>query len=1387
MLAPGRNLIKFHLKKDFKEELSKREVKWGYGGLSEFTYYRTYARTKDNGELENWSDCVVRVIEGMFSILKTHAVVTGLPWEERKGHKLAKEAAERLFAFKWTPPGRGLWMMGCDFVWERGGASLNNPLDINTEILTKEYGWIALKDIPDEEVTILSSTRTKTGQFSGSSGWFKATKSLIESHTAYELTFESKMGNSYTVITSENHRWFRKETTKKAFERVDTTELKTGQWLPRRTPPLMLDLSLIGAAHGFFFGDGTRSNGELHQFTDDNKKILTKLFSSEYFRDSNRVLDSGLTDLVVKNLPLAWGKLPDNEYKKDKRYIYGFLAGYFAADGRISDYSIHSARKEELEEVSKLFWELGIETTPIKLESTSSNFSGDRRLYKLALNRYDLPEQFFIKDEHKEIAKRRKFPKYMHHKITSIKKLNEQKEVMCLSTPAHENFVIKGFCVTSNCGFVTTENIDVEMSKPFAFLMDMSMLGVGVGFDTRGAGKATVYEPVGETEVIVVEDSREGWVEILSCVIDSYLDDSDDSRPIEPDTSQVREYGTLIKGFGGVASGPEPLIQGINAIKAILSKRIGQTLSSVDITDIFNIIGKIVVAGNVRRTAEIAFGDPEDESFAEMKDWNKFGEEMGVLAPSELKAISEEKYDLYNNDTSGDARQEIANEYKNEVWAYKFGGWRWASNNSILAEVGMDYSKIANNIAVNGEPGLFWLDNARKFGRMKDGENNKDYRVMGANPSLRKGTKVLTSEGIFPIEELENKTFDVVNLKGKISNAKCFLSGKNEQLVKINIEGGKSYYATKEHKWPIKTKYTNKKIKKVSSSDLKENYLIPIVRTDKLPEQENNGSYEDGFLIGWNLGDGWQTFRKDTNRVQYGFIVSDKDKSLGIDKYLSNILQGYGWTGNLLNKNEININNKNIDYLFSSFEVTHKSEGLPKAVWSKCSEEFRLGIIDALISSDGGVDVKHKRLEFYTSYKQLAYDVSELLGFYGIKSIIQKRVITQQIFTQPEKEYTRYTLRITGISNIQHFNKIFTITHKEKQEKIETICKTPIKFKNRDNYVKVTSIELTDTHEDVWDITVYDNDHCFKLAYSMTGNCNEQSLESYELCCLVETYPEKHDNYWEFQRTLKFAYLYAKVVTLMATHWKETNAVMSRNRRIGCSQSGIIQAMNKFGRRKYLDSFCDQAYDYIQYIDTKYSEWLGIPKSIKTTSTKPSGTVSLVAGSWSGIHYPEAEAYYRTIRVASVQPVLNVLRKANYRIEPSVTDPYKTSVVYFPVVNSRNTISKKDISIWEQVTNAVQIQKYWADNQVSITVTFNPDEADQISRCLEAFDANLKGISFLPISDHGYAQAPYQPAPREEIIDYQAQLLPLDFTNMREDEQDHEATKFCEGDSCSII
>lgn len=573
-----------------------------------------------------------------------------------------------------------------------------------------------------------------------------------------------------------------------------------------------------------------------------------------------------------------------------------------------------------------------------------------------------------------------------------------------------------GGAALNNCAFVSTAGIgyedtivdgqmmnssffgkDTRFSDPFTFLMDMSMLGVGVGGDTLGAGKVTILEPRKRVpqftlsgsfqlsdeqppKVHVVPDSREGWVNLIRRVLESYV--GNDVWPSFIDYTNVRRAGEPIKSFGGVAAGPEPLQRCVEEIQKILDPLIGQPITSEAIVDLFNVIGVCVVSGNVRRSAEIMLGKPDDDAFMNLK----------------------------NPDTNAD----------------KLMSHRWASNNSILAEQGMDYTDIAKRIAKNGEPGLFWLERAQKYGRMKDGKTWADRAAVGTNP------------------------------------------------------------------------------------------------------------------------------------------------------------------------------------------------------------------------------------------------------------------------------------------------------------------------------------------------------------------CSEQTLESFELCCLVETFPSLHESYEEYERTLKYAYLYAKTVTLIPTHQKETNRVMFRNRRIGTSQSGIVQSMVRHGVKQHFD-WCDNGYQYLKALDKKYSDWLAIPKSIKITSVKPSGTVSLLPGVTPGIHFEHSEYYFRTIRIAKTSKLLPFLKKAGYTIEEDQYDK-SSSVVYFPVHAEFFDRSKDDVTIWEQLENAAQMQHYWADNQVSVTVTFKKKEAKDIVRALNVYQSRLKSVSFLPSEDHGYVQAPYITITKEQYDEAAGKLKPLVLKGDTNDMID----EFCDGEACLI-
>lgn len=294
-----------------------------------------------------------------------------------------------------------------------------------------------------------------------------------------------------------------------------------------------------------------------------------------------------------------------------------------------------------------------------------------------------------------------------------------------------------------------------------------------------------------------------------------------------------------------------------------------------------------------------------------------------------------------------------------------------------------------------------------------------------------------------------------------------------------------------------------------------------------------------------------------------------------------------------------------------------------------------------------------------------------------------------------------------------------------------------------------------------------------------TNPCSEQTLHHLELCTLVETFPAHHDSAEDYRKTLKYAYLYAKTVTLVPTHHAQTNAVIFKNRRIGCSMSGIVQAIQKFGRRRFFEDYCDKSYNYLTKLDQTYSDWLCIRTSIKKTSVKPSGSTSLLCGATAGIHYPHSQYYIRRVRLQENSPLVTQLTLAGYKLERDAYSP-NTVVVEFPVEEKNFDRSKDQVSMWEQLELTAQMQQYWADNQVSVTVTFNKEEAKQIKYALELYETRLKSVSFLPLSDHGYEQAPY-----ETITKEQYEQMVSKITALKPDNAEHEETaKFCDGEVC---
>lgn len=298
------------------------------------------------------------------------------------------------------------------------------------------------------------------------------------------------------------------------------------------------------------------------------------------------------------------------------------------------------------------------------------------------------------------------------------------------------------------------------------------------------------------------------------------------------------------------------------------------------------------------------------------------------------------------------------------------------------------------------------------------------------------------------------------------------------------------------------------------------------------------------------------------------------------------------------------------------------------------------------------------------------------------------------------------------------------------------------------------------------------------------GNpCLEQSLESYELCNLVENFPKNHSSIEDFLRTLKFSYMYAKTVSLGETHWPETNRVLLRNRRIGCSVSGVAQFVAQRGLNT-LREWLERGYERIEHYDKIYSDWMTVPLSIKKTSIKPSGTVSSVAGATPGMHWPISIYAIRRMRVGKNSELIEPLREAGYDIKDDVYDK-SSFVVEFPINHGEGLKSEGEVSMWEQFSMASFLQKHWADNQVSCTIKFDPQtEGKDIARVLDYFQYQLKGISMLPNEKGIYPQPPFEPISKEKYDEITKKIRPINFSGVKNVKA--EVEKLCNNDVCEI-
>jgi ribonucleotide reductase alpha subunit len=264
--------------------------------------------------------------------------------------------------------------------------------------------------------------------------------------------------------------------------------------------------------------------------------------------------------------------------------------------------------------------------------------------------------------------------------------------------------------------------------------------------------------------------------------------------------------------------------------------------------------------------------------------------------------------------------------------------------------------------------------------------------------------------------------------------------------------------------------------------------------------------------------------------------------------------------------------------------------------------------------------------------------------------------------------------------------------------------------------------------------------------------CAEQSLAPYETCCLAEVFLPKVESKKELKDLVKLLYRICKHSLSLPCHHPETDAIVFKNMRMGIGMTGILEATEE------QISWLDETYLELRQFDEEYSVDNGFNPSIKLTTVKPSGTLSLLPGVSPGIHPAYAKFMYRRIRIASDHQLVNICREHGYPIEYQLnfdgSEDRNTVVVTFPFRYSDNAVLAEDMLAISQLEWIKRLQGIWSDNSVSCTVYYTKEELPMIKAYLrQYYRNNFKSLSFLLHNEHGFKQAPYEEITEEQYND----------------------------------
>jgi ribonucleotide reductase class II len=920
-----------------------------------------------------------------------------------------------------------------------------------------------------------------------------------------------------------------------------------------------------------------------------------------------------------------------------------------------------------------------------------------------------------------------------------------------------------GIMSLQNCAFVKID----EPIKPFLWIFDVLMLGTGVGFSIE---KKYVEKlpPIIDSDItitrqdtndadFIVPDSREGWVSLLEKVLEAYFYKG---KSFTYSTKLIRSAGSKIHGFGGIASGPEDLVKGLGNIQKILSNRKGKNLTTVDCLDIVNIIATVVVAGNVRRCLPGNSMVHTQRGLKQIKDI-KVGEMV----------LTSNGYDEVSN---------VFVQGKQDVITIKTqdGEFKCTPNHrmAVLTSTKTYKWKMAKDLRYNDQ--LMSTRNAidGTYTRMP---YSNEIIVPALDENMAWFVGFLQSKTPYEVyDELSYVSFKFDKNEGSILE-------KMKNIFYRMVDNDDFYMEIDEYR-------DGHSIISFKSKELFTYIMQNIVTKNNVPDYITQGTFNVrmSYLAGVVDGNGH-------NRTNY-CIISDKlvtsiqnlCYSCGLETKIYkglltavtnhtiasihniDVLIKKEYVSQFYNKNSIGINSfpiemikgfRRYDNIVKKFGYDHKNN-ITINTFEECFDEVSY------------CPVKVMRVECETEYVD-TYDieVKNYHEFYCNGYLTHNSALIA-LGDSDDKEYLMAKNWSTG--NIPNWRCM-----SNNSIVCDNIENLPDEFWDGYNGTSepygLVNLELSKKCGRIKDGDKYPDPDV--VGYNP---CAEQSLANFETCCLSEIYLSNITSYEEMKEIATIVYRICKHSLSLKCHQKDTEDIVHKNMRMGIGITGYMQSTDE------QKSWLGPLYEYLREYDTQYSDKNGFPRSVKITTVKPSGTLSLLAGVTSGCHPAIYQYFIRRIRIASNNPLIQLCKSKGYTIEYQRnfdgTDDKNTMIVEFPCCYPIGSQLAKDMTVIDQLETVKHLQTEWSDNSVSCTIYYKLHEIDDMKKWLkENYTNNVKTCSFLLHNEHGFQQAPFEEITEDKYNEMLSKVIPITSGVINTDDDLDYSTE-CVGGVCPI-